>query len=69
MGHTKVKNYGQLSYTDYKVGVAYDLNGWILGAALVDTDANKQCYYATSAAKGTKSTADTTLVLSVSKTF
>jgi len=69
IGHTTVKNYGALSYTDYKLGVTYDLSGWILGAALVDTDAKKQWYYVTSAAKGTKSSADTTVVLTLSKSF
>ena len=68
VGHTDVKNYSTMSYTDYKVGLAYDLSGWILGAAVVGTDAKKDWYYATGS-KGTKSTGETTVVLSVSKTF
>ena len=72
VGHTTVKNYGELSYTDYKVGVTYDLSGWMLGAAVVGTNANKQWYYNARTVGGslsTKNTGDTTLVLSVSKTF
>jgi uncharacterized protein (TIGR02001 family) len=73
VGHTTVKNYGELSYTDYKVGIAYDLSGWMLGAAVVGTNANKQWYYNARTLGGstteTKTTGDTTLVLSVSKTF
>src|SRR6185295_246130 len=38
-GMLKVKNYGDLDYNDWKVGATYDLNGWVFGAAYVDTDA------------------------------
>jgi uncharacterized protein (TIGR02001 family) len=73
VGHTAVKNYGELSYTDYKLGIAYDLSGWMLGAAVVHTNANKQWYYNARTVGGssteTKTTGDTTVVVSVSKTF
>lgn len=40
VGHQKVKNYGKLSYTDWKLGINYDMgDGWILGGAYVDTNA------------------------------
>ena len=73
VGHTKVKNYGELSYTDYKVGIAYDLSGWTLGAAVVGTNANNQWYYNVRNVGGSgnsaKDTGKTTLVLSVAKSF
>jgi len=73
VGHTKVKNFGELSYTDYKVGVTYDLSGWVLGAAVVGTNANNQWYYNVRNVGGSgnsaKDTGKTTLVLSVAKSF
>jgi uncharacterized protein (TIGR02001 family) len=64
----EVEKYSELDYKDWKVGVTYDLNGWILGAAYVDTDADKAWYYA-SGSKGVKETGKSTVVLSVTKTF
>ena len=71
-GHLSVKNYGSyLNYTDYKVGLNYDLNGWSLGAAAIGTNAKSDWYYNV----GNKNSANfkdlgkTTLVLSVGKTF
>ncbi|MDH3318311.1 MAG: TorF family putative porin, partial [Betaproteobacteria bacterium] len=32
IGQQKVKNYSNLDYTDYKIGLTYDMNGWVLGA-------------------------------------
>jgi len=73
VGHTSVKNYSELSYTDYKVGIAYDLSGWTLGGAIVGTNANKQWYYAGRTLGGstasTRNLGDTTLVVSVAKSF
>ncbi len=45
-GYTWVSNYNDLSYFDYKVGVTYDLAGWLLGANIIGTDADKQWWYA-----------------------
>jgi len=67
-GHLKVKNYGDLDYDDWKVGATYDLNGWVFGAAYVDTNAKGDFYY-TFGSKGNKETGTSTVVLSVSKTF
>ncbi len=39
-----IKNYDALDYNDWKLGVTYDLAGWILGAAYVDTDADSALY-------------------------
>ena len=67
-GMLEVEKYSELDYKDWKLGVTYDLNGWILGAAYVDTDADKGWYY-TGGSKGNKSTGDSTIVFSVMKTF
>lgn len=67
-GMLKVKNYGELDYNDWKIGATYDLNGWVFGAAYVDTDAKSDWYY-TFGSKGNKETGKSTVVLSVSKSF
>jgi hypothetical protein len=72
VGHTSVKNYGELSYTDYKVGLAYDLSGWTVGGAVVGTNANKQWYSGqrtVGGAAGTRDLGAPTLVLSLAKSF
>jgi uncharacterized protein (TIGR02001 family) len=67
-GSLKVKNYSDLDYDDWKLGATYDLNGWVFGASYVDTNAKKEWYY-TFGSKGNKETGNSTVVLSVSKTF
>lgn len=67
-GKLKVKTYDELSYSDYKLGVTYDLSGWILGASYISTNAKKEWYY-TGGAKGVRDTGNGTLVFSVAKTF
>jgi uncharacterized protein (TIGR02001 family) len=67
-GVLNVKNYSDLDYNDWKLGLTYDLRGWVLGAAYVDTDAKSEWYY-TAGSKGVKETGKGGLVLSVSKTF
>ena len=72
VGKLSVKNYSELNYTDVKVGVTYDLGGWILGAAAVGTNANKQWYSGQRTVAGGNQAKDlgtTTLVLTVAKTF
>lgn len=69
VGYQKVKNYSDLNYTDYKIGVTYDWTGWLLGAAFVGTNA-KEAFYTYSDGSGkTKFVGGNTLVLSVGKTF
>jgi uncharacterized protein (TIGR02001 family) len=65
-GMQKVKNFSALDYNDYRLGVTYDLNGWVLGASYIDTDADSSLYVA-----GTdmKETGKGTVVLSVFKSF
>lgn len=72
VGHLSVKNYGELDYTDYKLGVTYDAAGWILGGAVVGTNANKQWYSGQRTVGGANNTRDLgtpTLVLTLTKTF
>ncbi len=69
VGQQKVKNASALDYVDYKLGVAYDLNGWVLGAAYVDTDVNSSLYTLANAQGKTKDIGGSTVVLSVLKTF
>ena len=69
VGHQKVKNFGNLDYTDYKLGVTKDIGGWVFGAAYIDTDADEAFYTFTNAGGATKNIGDGTVVLSVSKTF
>ena len=69
LGHQKVHNYNNLDYTDWKVGVTYDLSGWILGAAYVDTNAKEAYYTLAKASGGSKELGKQTLVLSVGRTF
>src|SRR6187397_2379407 len=67
-GKLEVNKYSELDYQDWKLGVTYDLAGWILGAAYIDTNADKNWYY-TGGSRGNKATGDSTIVLSVMKTF
>lgn len=69
-GRQTVKNYGELSYTDYKVGIAKDYGFATIGLAVIGTNADSKYYKAASTGStSTKETAGTTAVLSVSKTF
>jgi uncharacterized protein (TIGR02001 family) len=72
-GYTWVKNYQDLSYFDFKVGVVYDWAGWLLGAAIIGTDANKNYWYACdqgcAAGSKVREIGSTGLVLTVGKTF
>jgi hypothetical protein len=67
-GELEVERYSELEYRDWKAGITYDLNGWLLGAFYVDTNADKNFYY-TSGSKGIKETANSTVVFTVGKTF
>ena len=69
VGHQKVKNASALDYTDYKLGVTKDVAGWVLGAAFIDTDADETVYTFTSGGGKSMNVGDSTLVLSVGKTF
>lgn len=47
VGHLHAKNMTNGSYTDWKLGVTKDINGWVLGASYIDTNAKGQCSGAT----------------------
>ena len=76
-GHTSVRHYGGLSYSDIKVGLTRDFGWATLGVAYITTNAKAQFYrygppglYATP--QGTTENKDPTngtLVLSIQKTF
>lgn len=66
-GDQSVKNSSASDYSDYKVGITYDLNGWALGLAYVDTDIAAST---TTTANGNSEDINKgTVVLSVSKSF
>jgi uncharacterized protein (TIGR02001 family) len=56
----------QTSITDWKIGVTYDLSGWVLGASYIDTNRN---FTLGTAAFDNREIAGGTLVLSVTKSF
>jgi uncharacterized protein (TIGR02001 family) len=68
-GYTWVAHYGNLDYFDYKVGLTYDLAGWLLGASIIGTDANKDYWYATNGTGKIREIGTAGLVLSIGKTF
>jgi len=54
------------SVTDWKLGVTYDLKGWLLGASYVATNRD---FSLGTAAESTRNISDGTVVVSVNKTF
>ncbi|MDO8347020.1 MAG: TorF family putative porin [Rugosibacter sp.] len=48
VGHLNFKNVHNGNYTDWKLGVTKDVNGWVFAAAYIGTDAKGQCTGATS---------------------
>lgn len=67
-GRLDIKKYNELDYEDWKIGVNYDLAGWLLGAFYVDSLANNDWWYTTGSA-GPKDTGRGGFVFSVSRTF
>lgn len=71
-GYQYVRNYSQLSYSDYKVGLSRGFGGFTLGLAAVGTNAETRFYrYAptTGGSQETQDVAGSTFVLSASKAF
>ncbi len=74
-GILKFKNVTDGDYNDWKLGATYDLSGWVLGAAYVDTDAKGDCnvpqLYCLANGNSTKTrdAGKATVVFSVMKTF
>jgi uncharacterized protein (TIGR02001 family) len=83
VGQLKLKSVNNGDYTDWKVGVTKDIGGYVFGLAYVDTDAKGSCgtptgFYCfgngtsdtgTGAPTKTKDAGDSTVVISVSKSF
>lgn len=44
VGHLYAQNIKNGDYTDWKVGVTKDINGWVVGLAYVDTNADGSCH-------------------------
>ncbi|MBU0751704.1 MAG: TorF family putative porin [Gammaproteobacteria bacterium] len=77
VGRQTVKNYGRLTYSDWKLGINYDLgSSWILGGAYVDTNAKESFYRFANAVpaggvtpENVKDVSNGTVVVSISKSF
>jgi uncharacterized protein (TIGR02001 family) len=69
VGRQMVKNYSELSYTDYKVGIAKEFPWATVGFAVITTNADQNYWKVSNAAGDTKELGRATAVLSVSKTF
>jgi len=68
-GKQSIKNCGPLEYSDYKIGLNYDLSGWVLGAAYINTNADSALYTLTDGGGKMKDLGKSTVVVSVSKSF
>lgn len=69
-GHTSVRRYSELSYTDYKMSVAKDFAGVTLNLAVVGSSADSTFYQVTdSAGANPKKLAKAAMVIWASKTF
>lgn len=60
VGYQDVSDIDDADYWDFKLGLTYDLDGWLLGAAVVTTIDEEDTY---------DKVGDTTVVVSVGKTF
>jgi uncharacterized protein (TIGR02001 family) len=82
VGQLKFKGVNNADYTDWKLGVTKDISGYVFGLAYVDTNAKGNCanaeFYcfgngtydsATGGPNKTKDGGDSTVVISVSKSF
>lgn len=68
-GRQTVRHYGQLNYTDYRIGIARDVGFATLGLAVVGTNADPALYTVTDGAGTGKNIGATGAVLSLSKNF
>lgn len=68
-GKQTVKNFGNLDYTDYKLGLTYDAMGFTWGVAAIGTNAKEQFYRVAQNVGNPKDISDSTIVVSVAKTF
>jgi len=68
VGRTDVNNNSKLNYTDYNVGVAYDLQGWNLAAKYYMNDNKTSTFMTANTVNGQQLYKDA-LVFSVAKSF
>ena len=68
IGHTNVANSSSFDYTDYNVGLGYDLKGWNLAAKYYIND-NKTSTFMTANTVGGQKLYKDALVFSVAKSF
>jgi len=68
VGRTDVNNNSKLNYTDYNVGVAYDLKGWNLAAKYYMNDNKTSTFMTANTVSGQQLYKDA-LVFSVAKSF
>jgi uncharacterized protein (TIGR02001 family) len=66
-GMQTVENVSGADYDDYKLGITYDLNGWLLGLSYIDTDITLNT--PNQSGRKTEDLGKGTAVLSVSKSF
>jgi uncharacterized protein (TIGR02001 family) len=71
VGYQKIKGpfSDAATYTDYSLTASKDFSGFVVSAALVGTDADKDFYIPGPSANSTKFLGKTTVVLGVKKTF
>lgn len=68
-GHQKLKNFDQLSYTDYKLGVSKDVSGYVVGAAYTKTNATDNNLYDVSNGVDRKNLRGGIFAVSVTRSF
>jgi len=68
-GHQKIKNFGKLSYTDYKLGVNKVYSGFNFGLAYTSTNATDNSLYHVIANGDNKKLSGGILALSASRSF
>ena len=69
-GHLAVKNYGELSYTDYKLSLARDFGWATVGLAAIASDADAKWYrYCESNGRHCENPVEDALVLSVGRSL
>jgi hypothetical protein len=70
VGYTWVANYDELDYLDYRLGIGCSLSGWLLGAAVIGSNADEDYWYAGPNGSGEiKDIGEPTLILSLTRSF
>jgi uncharacterized protein (TIGR02001 family) len=69
VGYQNVRNFSDANYVDYKLGLTYDWTGWMLGAAVVGTNADEKIYVAGNQQTTGKELGKAGVVVSIGKSF